>query len=77
MSPSRYDRRKIYVIKSVQELLDRPPPRLRGVVPPPWRGFRKKIQKTPAATIRLAKRRLRNWERRGGQRSRSRYLSLS
>lgn len=29
-------------------------------------GFRKKTQKTPVATVRLAKRRLRDWERRGG-----------
>lgn len=28
-------------------------------------GFKKKTQKTPVATIRLAKRRLRDWERRG------------
>lgn len=34
-------------------------------------GFRKKTQKTPAATIRLAKLRLRDWERRGERRSRS------
>lgn len=31
-------------------------------------GFKKKSQKTPPATIRLAKRRLRDWERRGRQR---------
>lgn len=35
-------------------------------------GFRKKTQKTPVATIRLARRRLTDWERRGGQRSRNR-----
>lgn len=28
-------------------------------------GFKKKAQKTPVATIHLAKRRLRDWERRG------------
>lgn len=31
-------------------------------------GFKKKTQKTPPATIRLAERRLRDWERRGQQR---------
>jgi len=31
-------------------------------------GFKEKTQKTPPATIRLAKRRLRDWERRGRQR---------
>jgi phage-related protein len=36
-------------------------------------GFRKKTQKTPAATIRLAKRRLKDWERRGGQRAWGRW----
>jgi phage-related protein len=31
-------------------------------------GFKKKTQKTPPATIRLAKRRLRDWQRRGRRR---------
>lgn len=31
-------------------------------------GFKKKTQKTPTASIRLAKRRLRDWERRGRRR---------
>lgn len=39
---------------------------------PSLEGFRKKTQKTPAATVRLAKRRLKDWERRGGQRRRDR-----
>lgn len=30
-------------------------------------GFKKKTQKTPPQTIRLAKRRLRDWERRGSE----------
>lgn len=35
-------------------------------------GFKKKTQKTPPKTIQLAKRRLRDWKRRGSEKKRSR-----